>query len=630
MPVPSLVTDLSTTAASNSPAGSDNVFPDLDNYLRALSAFVASVRDNSGNGWVSPYLALSGGTVSGSTTFSGALSLTGSVSGVALTNYLAAPAAIGGTTPAAGSFTTLSASSTVTLNGGTANGVGYLNASKVLTSGSALTWNGTGLGVGIASASGNLDVYTAATSIGYVRTANQTLKLTADDAGNRVDIANVAGNPVSFTVGVTEAMRLTTTGLGIGTSSPSYRLDVRGTSTDLFQVKSTGAYTFNRFQSSSRNWALSISSSFDVYDETAAATRMSIDSSGNLGLGVTPSAWNSTRKALQLSSGSVFANSTTIIELGQNFFINSGGSAVYTNNGFASDYAQQSGQHQWFTAPSGTAGNAITFTQAMTLDASGRLGIGTTSPIYPLVVSAAGAQGIEFDATAVSSAPLIQAYNRSGAAYIQLTYSALQHVWTISGTERARITSGGDLLVGVTSGTRHWLSKSNAADYAVTLNNSNANPLGAQIYHNTDSNGAGNQFLDCQGAGNVRAQIRSNGGIANYQANDVNLSDRREKTNFAPAKDYLDTICAIPVQTFNYIDQSEDDPGLTLGVVAQDVQAVAPELVQESNWGTEDEPRMRLSVYQTDLQYALMKAIQEQQALITNLTARVAQLERQP
>jgi hypothetical protein len=109
--------------------------------------------------------------------------------------------------------------------------------------------------------------------------------------------------------------------------------------------------------------------------------------------------------------------------------------------------------------------------------------------------------------------------------------------------------------------------------------------------------------------------VRSNGGIANFSANDVNLSDRREKTNFAPAKSYLETICAIPVQTFNYIDQNmEDDGGLTLGVVAQDVQAVAPELVMESNWGTDDNPKMRLSIYQTDLQYALMKALQELKA----------------
>lgn len=41
MPVPTAITDLSTSAAGNSPAGSDTVFPNLDDYIRALSAFIA-------------------------------------------------------------------------------------------------------------------------------------------------------------------------------------------------------------------------------------------------------------------------------------------------------------------------------------------------------------------------------------------------------------------------------------------------------------------------------------------------------------------------------------------------------------------------------------------------------------
>ena len=61
---------------------------------------------------------------------------------------------VGATTPAAGAFTTLSASSTVTLSGGTANGVTYLNGSKVLTSSSALYFDGSDLGVGTASPGG--------------------------------------------------------------------------------------------------------------------------------------------------------------------------------------------------------------------------------------------------------------------------------------------------------------------------------------------------------------------------------------------------------------------------------------------------------------------------------------------
>jgi hypothetical protein len=137
-----------------------------------------------------------------------------------------------------------------------------------------------------------------------------------------------------------------------------------------------------------------------------------------------------------------------------------------------------------------------------------------------------------------------------------------------------------------------------------------------------------NNFIYCEDGGSAKFYVKGNGGIANFSASNTNLSDRREKTNFAPAGEYLSKICNIPVQTFNYIDQNlEDDGDLTLGVVAQDVQAVAPELVTESNWGNEEKPKMRLSIYQTDLQYALMKCIQEQQALITSLTARITALE---
>lgn len=49
MPVPSAITDLSTTAGSNSPAGSGNVFPDLDDHVRALASFIASLRDGNGS-----------------------------------------------------------------------------------------------------------------------------------------------------------------------------------------------------------------------------------------------------------------------------------------------------------------------------------------------------------------------------------------------------------------------------------------------------------------------------------------------------------------------------------------------------------------------------------------------------
>jgi hypothetical protein len=105
---------------------------------------------------------------------------------------------------------------------------------------------------------------------------------------------------------------------------------------------------------------------------------MRLDASGNLGLGVTPSAWGSIAKAIEFSAGSIESRSTAFSIWANGYY--DGAAPKYVANGFASNYYQFDGQHIWLTAPSGTAGNAITFTQAMTLNASGRLGIGTTTP----------------------------------------------------------------------------------------------------------------------------------------------------------------------------------------------------------------------------------------------------------
>jgi hypothetical protein len=289
------------------------------------------------------------------------------------------------------------------------------------------------------------------------------------------------------------------------------------------------------------------------------------------------------------------------------------------------------------------------------IDTSGNVGIGTSSPASMLHVTGVttlsttrigpeyielGSEGtgdrnsyIDFHSSGIPgaidhSARIIRYPGVNGEFSIGNTGSGSIR-FEAGGSERARIDSSGNFGVGATSLAYRFQVQANVSTYSSYLANENASPYGLYIQHNGASpNSAGNEFLTCWDTTANRFRINSNGGIANFQANDVNLSDRREKTNFAPAKSYLDTICAIPVQTFNYIDQNmEDDPSLTLGVIAQDVQAVAPELVMESNWGTEENPKQRLSIYQTDLQYALMKCIQEQQAMIEQLKADVAALK---
>jgi hypothetical protein len=111
---------------------------------------------------------------------------------------------------------------------------------------------------------------------------------------------------------------------------------------------------------------------------SALATGSALTFDGtNLGLGVTPSAWGSGQRALQTPAGAIWNFNNVNMTIVQNVFHD--GTEKYVNNGFASAYNQNTGRHVWSVAPSGTAGDAISFTQAMTLDASGNLLVGTTT-----------------------------------------------------------------------------------------------------------------------------------------------------------------------------------------------------------------------------------------------------------
>jgi hypothetical protein len=237
MAVPTLVTDLSTTAGSNSPAGSDNVFPDLDNYIRAAYAFIASVATGSGNGYTSPYLVLStGGTVAGATTFSGAVTYSS------------------------------------TLTGGTA----------------AITIGTTQF---VKDASGNVGIGTSPTAKLHVSDPGTGLLFTNAASGNfnigllgGVGVSDAyiyqrANAPMIFATNNVERMRIDASGnVGIG-GTPAAKLHVFGDSTSGEAARFIGG---DRTFSISQGGTEAPVGGIAIYDRVAATQRLNIDSSGNV------------------------------------------------------------------------------------------------------------------------------------------------------------------------------------------------------------------------------------------------------------------------------------------------------------------------------------------------------------
>jgi hypothetical protein len=103
---------------------------------------------------------------------------------------------------------------------------------------------------------------------------------------------------------------------------------------------------------------------------------MRIDSSGNVGIGVTPETWSSST-ALQLTPKLALWGDTNQSIISHNMYVNSGDK--YLTTGAASLYTQNSGTHRWLYAASGTVDTAITFSEAMRIANSGNLLVGTTS-----------------------------------------------------------------------------------------------------------------------------------------------------------------------------------------------------------------------------------------------------------
>jgi hypothetical protein len=309
--------------------------------------------------------------------------------------------------------------------------------------------------------------------------------------------------------------------------------------------------------------------------QSAGTTAVTIDTSQNVGIGVTPSSWNGGR-GLQIGArGSLADAYSSNIYLGNNWYIDGTGNK-YIATAAATLYAlTTTGQHQWFNAPSGTAGTAITFTQAMTLDASGNLLVGTTSQLY--------SNNGKF--TVLSSSTTSQAVN---------------FVLPASTTSQSIVSSS---VTAAGTGWAHFQGQSGNGS-SITANN---------IF------------------------VYGNGNIVNTNNSYGPISDIKLKENIVDATPKLNDLMRVRVVNYNLKEELGYESHKQIGVIAQELEEVFAGLVDESpdkDLEGNDLGTTTKSVKMTVFIPMLIKAIQEQQALITAqaetinaLTARIVAIE---
>ena len=204
----------------------------------------------------------------------------------------------------------------------------------------------------------------------------------------------------------------------------------------------------------------------------------------------------------------------------------------------------------------------------------------------------------------------ILSYDRTGATRQPLLIDASHTDFYISGAEVARFDTSGNFLVGKTTtgstGNGCQLLPSGFAGFTLAGSTSATDTL--DVYSTAAS--AFRFYVDM--AGTIHATSTSISAI----------SDQSLKTNVRPLETGLTEVMALQPRRFDWINGDAEN---VAGFIAQEVQQVLPELVEEFKYDTSGDTKLGLKM--GDMIPTLVKAIQEQQATIATLEARLAALE---
>jgi hypothetical protein len=337
------------------------------------------------------------------------------------------------------------------------------------------------------------------------------------------------------------------------------------------------------------------------------------DASGNVGIGVTPSAWN-TVKALQVSSASIYGLSSTP-EAGfqQNAYYQSGWKYIVT--GEASQVQLNSGTTIFNRASSGSGGGSISWSESMRIDSSGNVGIGTSSPTSKLGIQGASGQNAYIECggngNTLGGTSALFGQNDSSIAYCWNRANAALLFGT-NATERMRIDNSGNLLVGTTS------SSPSSGGLAINPNGQGANTSALLIFNKAYApTSAAQQF---QYNGSVVGSISYTSSATTYSTS----SDYRLKENIAPMTGALATVSALKPVTYKWKADGSDGQGF----IAHELQAVVPDCVTGEKDAVDEEGNPQYQGIDVSFLVATLTcAIQELKAELDTVKSELATLK---
>jgi hypothetical protein len=267
--------------------------------------------------------------------------------------------------------------------------------------------------------------------------------------------------------------------------------------------------------------------------------------------------------------------------------------------------------------------NSILVDGAINTTSAGNVGIGTASPDRKLVVSEAdGSVTARFQATSgairflgyrsAETASVIEGVNTAESAFAPLAINGSQLQFLTGATERMRIDSSGNLLVGTTT-------QADSGKQSVRFNGQIQKGIGIQ----DSENASGARFISFVGAGG--GSIGSIDRVTTTNAVQyLTTSDYRLKENIAPMTGALTKVSALKPCTYTWKEGGQASQGF----IAHELQEVVPDCVSGQKDAIDDKGNHKYQGIDTSFLVAtLTAAIQEQQAIITDLKARIETLE---